>query len=89
MSTQDRPSPDARTCSNCRYLSFTQGELLRCVDPASHDFDHAVQPDATCGRFQISFAAAKLLAVRNGASMFEPWELAMHHHLAPRSGAPS
>jgi hypothetical protein len=89
MSTQDRPSPDARACSNCRYLSFTPGALLRCADPASHDFDHAVQPTSFCGRFQISFAAAKLLAFRNSASGLEPWEVAMHGHLATRSGAPS
>ena len=89
MSAQDRSSPDARNCSNCRFLSFTQGAQLRCADPASHDFDHAVQASGSCGRFQISFAAAKLLAFRNGASGFEPWEVAMHTHLAPRSGAPS
>ena len=81
MSAQDRPSPDARICSNCRFLSFTPGVDLRCADPASHDFDRTVQPTTSCGRFQISFAAAKLLAFRDGARMFEPWEVAMHKHL--------
>ena len=90
MSAQDRPSPDARICSNCRYVSFTPGADLRCADPASNDFDRTVQPMASCGNFQISFAAAKLLAFRDGgADCPEPWELAMHRHLTPRSGAPS
>ena len=82
MSAQDRPSPDARICSNCRYLSFTPGADLRCADPASVDFDRKVQPAATCGRFQISFAAAKLVAFRAGSAAGpEPWEIAMHRHL--------
>lgn len=90
MSAQDRPSPEARICSNCRFISFTPGALLRCADPASTDFDHAIQPTGSCGRFQISFAAAKLVAFRDGGTNRpEPWELAMHRHLTPRSRTPS
>jgi hypothetical protein len=90
MSAQDRPSPGERICSNCHFLSFTPGADLRCADPAGNDFDRPVQPTTSCGRFQISFAAAKLLAFRDGGSNRpEAWELAMHCHLTPRSGAPS
>ena len=89
MSAQDTPSPDARICGNCRYLSFTPGADLRCADPASSDFDRKVQPRSSCGRFQISFAAAKLLAFRNSdMTRPEAWEIAMHRHLA-RAAAPS
>jgi len=89
MSAPDKPTPDTRTCSNCRYLTFTPGDFLGCADTASHDVDPAVQPTACCGRFQISFEAAKLLAVRNSTPGFEPWELAMHGHLAPRKAIPN
>jgi len=90
MSAQDRSSPDARICSNCRFLSFTPGADLRCADPAARIFDRKVQPSGHCGRFQISFAAAKLLAFRNGVSTRpEPWEAAMHRHLSIRAGVPS
>jgi hypothetical protein len=89
MSAQDRPSPDARICSNCRFISFTPGAKLRCADAGASD--RTILPTGSCDRFQISFAAAKLLAFRDSASMTrpEPWELAMHRHLAPSSGARS
>jgi hypothetical protein len=49
-----------------------------------------VQPTSACSRFRISFAAAKLIAFRNGARKPpEAWELAMHRHLFPRNSPPS
>lgn len=84
MSAKHDLAPDAKVCINCRYLSFTPGADLRCADPASLDFDRAVHARATCARFQMSFAAVKLVAFRNGGAFKEPWQAAMHHHLAAR-----
>ncbi len=91
MNAHHKPAPDARVCSNCRYLSFTPGADLRCADPAASEFDRPVAAQGTCGRFQIGFAAAKLLAFRtsadHGAKMMQAWEMAMHNHLsAARTG---
>jgi hypothetical protein len=86
MSAQDRPSPDARICSNCRFYTFMPGANARCADAR----DRTINPAGSCEKFQISFASAKLLAFRDGASTRpEAWELAMHRHLAPGSGARS
>jgi hypothetical protein len=77
MSAQDRHSPDARICRNCRYVWLRPGADAKLTQ--------------VCDKFQISFAAAKLLAFRDSASMTrpEPWELAMHGHLAQSPGARS
>jgi ribosomal protein L40E len=90
MDAQDRPNPDARICRNCRYVAFRPGADLRCLEPAMRDGHLKVQPTSACSRFRISFAAAKLIAFRNGARKPpEAWELAMHRHLFPRNSPPS
>jgi hypothetical protein len=86
MSAQDRLSPDARICGNCRFVSIGPGDKARCADAR----DRIINPTGSCEKFQISFASAKLLAFRDAASTRpEAWELAMQRHLAPGSGARS
>lgn len=73
-----RLSAGEKICRNCRYLSCTKGDDLRCADPASADFDRPVAALGTCGRFQISFEAVRRLASEQRvAARAEIWDMTM------------
>jgi hypothetical protein len=76
-------SLDTKTCANCIYLSFSGTQGLRCADPAAGTPDRPVTAQDSCGRFRLSFSAAKELAFRTAhQTRSEGWEIAMHRHLS-------
>ena len=80
MGNEEKIAASETVCRNCRYLSCTQGQGLRCADPASADFDHTVAPRGTCGRFQIGFQAARQLASeQRGPNRSDAWDMTMAH----------
>lgn len=81
---------DEKVCRNCRYLSCSAGDKLRCADPATHEFNHEVAPRGTCGRFQISFKAVRQLALdQKSAARQDAWDMPMTRRAqSNRMGAP-
>jgi len=76
-------SLDTKTCANCIYLSFSGTQGLRCADPAAGTPDRPVTAQDSCGRFRLSFSAAKELAFRTAhQTRSEGWEITMHRHLS-------
>lgn len=78
MSEDRKIGPGEKICRNCRYLSCTKGDDLRCADPASADFDRPVAAHGSCGRFQISFeAAGRLASEQRKIARLETWDMTM------------
>jgi hypothetical protein len=74
----DKITADEKVCRNCRYLSCQSGEILRCADPATHEFNHEVAPRGTCGRFQVSFKAVRQMVLdQKSASHKDIWDMPM------------
>lgn len=86
MASQEILGPDFPICANCRSFSRNGSLESRC---AGQDGTPA-GAGGSCPAFQISFAAAKQLAVRNRSVMGatqpdEPWAENMRRHLLARA----
>jgi hypothetical protein len=74
----DKIAAYEKVCRNCRYLSCSAGDKLRCADPAAHEFNREVAPRGSCGRFQISFKAVRQMAAdQKSATRQDSWEMPM------------
>lgn len=87
MAAHELPGPDLPICANCRSFLPDRSRENGC---AGRDGTAPVGAGGSCPAFQISFAAAKQLAVRNRSVMEvtqpdEPWAENMRRHLSARA----
>ncbi len=89
MNQSEKIAAHERVCRNCRYLSCASSDRLRCADPATHDFNREVAPSGTCGRFQISFKAARQLALDTDTTQrTDVWDMTMARHSSAQRISP-